>query len=110
MIETIVRDHLTAAGFPSYMEVPENPEAEYLLIEKTGSSKRNTIRSAAIAIQCVSRKSLFRAAQMCDQVIDVMEGLADEEEVFGCKLVSDYNYTNTETKEYRYQAIFTINY
>lgn len=110
MIETIVRDHLTAAGFLAYMEVPKNPEEEYLLIEKTGSSKRNTICSAAIAIQCISRKSLFRAAQMCDQVIDVMEDLADNDKVFGCKLVSDYNYTNTETKEYRYQAVFTINY
>ncbi len=110
MIETIVRDHLTAAGFSAYMEVPENPEEEYLLVEKTGSSKRNTIRSATIAVQCISRRSLFRAAQMCEQVIDVMEDLADAAEVFGCKLVTDYNYTNTETKEYRYQAVFTINY
>ena len=110
MSEKIVRDYLAGTGFKAYMEVPVKPEQEYLLVEKTGSGKSNQIQSATVAVQCISKVSLFRAAQMCEQVIDAMEGLAGLDAVFSCKLVSDYNFTNTATKEYRYQAIFSISY
>ena len=32
------------------------------------------------------------------------------DDVISCKLNSDYNYTDEETKRYRYQAVFDIRY
>ena len=32
------------------------------------------------------------------------------DDVISCKLNSDYNYTDKETKRYRYQAVFDIRY
>lgn len=110
MIEAVVRNYLESAGFQAYMETPVRPEEEYLLIEKTGSGRQNQIETATIAVQCISKKSLFRSAQMCEQMIEVMNDFSRLDEIFSCKLVSDYNYTNTATKEYRYQAIFTLSY
>jgi len=37
---------------------------------------------------------------MCD--------IADESEVCKCSLNSDYNFTDTATKKYRYQAVFDL--
>lgn len=110
MIEVVVRNFLESAGFRAYMETPVKPEEEYFLVEKTGSMRQNIIKKDTIAVQCISKNSLFRAAQMCEQLIEAMDDLSSLDEVFSCKLVSDYNYTNTATKEYRYQAIFTICY
>ena len=37
-----------------------------------------------------------------------MEDLADLDEVSACRLNSDYNFTDTTTKHYRYQAVFDL--
>lgn len=37
-----------------------------------------------------------------------MDDLVNESEVSGVYLNADYNFTDVETKEYRYQAVFDI--
>ena len=39
-----------------------------------------------------------------------MENLPDERDVSACDCNSDYNYTDPETRDYRYQAVFDITY
>ena len=40
-----------------------------------------------------------------------MGQLRDKEtNVFRCELNGDYNFTDTETKRYRYQAVFDLTY
>ena len=47
MIEKTVLDYLNRKlDVPVYMEVPEKPEKEYVVIEKTGSGAENHICSA----------------------------------------------------------------
>ena len=54
--------------------------------------------------------SLFRAAEINRAVEKAMKNLTDLESVSKCKLNSSYNYTDTDSKKYRYQAVFDITF
>ena len=95
---------------PCYMERPEKePAGMYIVIEKTGSSETNRITDATIAIQSYG-KSLYEAAVLNEKVKEVMRDIVQLPEVSSCELNSDYNYTYTAMKAYRYQAVFVITY
>lgn len=94
---------------PVYMEEPETKADGYVIIEKTGSSLENHINNATFAVQSYG-KSLQDAIDLNESVKSVMADFPNHENVFSCKLNSDYAYTDTETKRYRYQAVFVITY
>lgn len=110
MIEKIVLDYLAAQeNFPPvYMEIPPNlPSTPFVVLEKTGSSAENHIFRATIAIQSYA-PTMYGAATLNETVKELMESLPTLAEVSACDLNSDYNYTDTATKQYRYQAVFDI--
>lgn len=109
MIESIVLDYLSnmIEDVGVFMERPERPEKPYILLEKTGSSESNHIKSATIAVQSYGR-SLLEAAQINEVVKAMMPGIVQLNTVSKCSLQTDYNFTNTATKEYRYQAVFSL--
>lgn len=108
MIERILIEYLTTAlTQPVYMERPENPPREYVIIQKTGSSKQNQICSATIAFQSYS-ESLYEAALLNEEVKAAVEASVSLPEISSAKLNSDYNFTSTSMKQYRYQAVFNI--
>lgn len=107
MIEKIILDFLNDAGIPAFMEENHGMPEEYILIEKTGSNKENHIESATIAIQSFST-SLYKAALLNERVKETMERCIELDDVCKCSLNSDYNYTDTARKKYRYQAVFDI--
>jgi hypothetical protein len=43
-----------------------------------------------------------------DEVKEAMPGFAALPEVARVELETDYNFTNTETKQYRWQAVYQI--
>lgn len=108
MIEEILIAYLNDNNIPAFTEKPKELE-EYVLIEKTGSRKTNHIKTATVAIQSYSN-SLYNAALLNELLKDTMEDITEENNVSSCKLNSDYNFTDTTTKEYRYQAVFDIVY
>lgn len=114
MIENIILDYLKeknlSVGEHVYMEVPENPPEAYIVLEKTGGGREDRIDRAMIAVQSYSKKSLYEAASLNEEIKAAMDEAAQMDEVFSCKLNSDYNYTKPETKEYRYQAVFDLFY
>ncbi len=115
MIEKTVLDYLlteqiSGVGSNVYMEVPVNPPVKYIVVEKTASGFDDRIHSAMIAVQSYSQISLYDAASINEDVIEAMEAMAETTDVYSCRLNSDYNFTNTQTKEYRYQAVFNIYY
>lgn len=111
MIETIVIGYLDGMveAIPAYAERPKEPPAEYLLIEKTGGTESNCIARATVAIQAYA-DTLFRAAEICSMVENAMKDIVELDEVSRCKLNTSYNYTDTESKKYRYQAVFDITF
>ena len=82
------------------------PDA-HVIIEKTGTSEENLICSATFAIQSYG-KTLLEAAVLNDLVKKAMDDLVEHPEVTRSKLNSDYNYTDTAMKKYRYQCVYDI--
>ena len=110
MIETIVLDYLSEAlSVPVSMEVPEDPPDQFVVIEKTGGGEENHIKSATLAIQSVA-DSLYQAAVLNEAVKAYMDGISDLDSIGRSSLNSDYNFTDTASKRYRYQAVFDLIY
>lgn len=108
MIEKIYLDYLAETlETPVFTEEPLNKPKEYYLLEKTGSGFENQIYTATLTIQSYGG-SLFRAAELNEILIQAMHNSVVLDEIGSCRLNSDYNYTDTSTKRYRYQAVFDI--
>lgn len=109
MIEAVIKAYLdNELDCPVYLEHQSDPPAEYVIFEKTGTSKSNFVETATIAIQSYS-SSLYKACDLNNKVKAAMEGFDTLSVVAGVHLVSDYNYTDTTTKKYRYQAVYNLN-
>ena len=110
MIEAIILDYLKRVlSVPCYMEKPENPPESYCIIEKTGSDYSNLLYSAMFAIQSYA-PSMYKAAELNLAVKRAMENITELDDITHCELNSDYNYTDTAKKGYRYQAVFDISH
>ena len=108
MIEKTILDYLSSElSVPVYMERPENDEGEYVLIEKTSSGRENYISSTTIALQSFGN-TLYRAAELNEEVKTAMDGIITLNEISSSRLNSDYNFTDTTKKRYRYQAVYDI--
>ena len=108
MIEEIVFNYLK-----NKLNVPvtfENiNEVEYVLIGKSGSSRFDFANTATFFIQSYS-SSKYKASLLNEKVKDAMYDLIELDEITSLHLNSDYDYTDTTTKKYRYQAVFDIGY
>lgn len=110
MVEKIVLDYLTTAlNVPVYMEVPENAESAFVVLELVGNQENNRVCSASIAAQSYGA-SLYDAAELNNDVVIAMDLFNANTNIGGCKMASSYNFTDTETKRYRYQSVFDIYY
>lgn len=108
MIELLILNFLKDEGFTAYMQMPEkSPSFPFVIIEKTGSSRYNRINTSTIAIQSYA-DTMYEAAVLNDQVKTAMEEAVGLDEITKVSLNSDYNFTDTRTKRYRYQAVFDI--
>lgn len=112
MIEKTVMDYLEEKiPVPVSLEVPENPSGQYIVIQKTGGGQRGyEMRSAVMAVQSFG-ETLYNAAELNERVIDCMKEMQFRlDAVIQCELNSSYNFTDMETKRYRYQAVFDLVY
>lgn len=109
MIEKIVLDHLASLLEYDVVMERDGHDAPFILIQKTGGARQNHIEQASIAVQSYGR-TLLEAAQMNEEIKTAVYSLTDNDSIFRASLNSDYNFTDTRTKDYRYQALFDIYY
>ena len=110
MIEKRIRDFLlTKLTAPIYVDVPANPPDEYVVIERTGGGEDEHIRSAMIAIQSYGKRRLA-AGSLHESVLAAMKSLNVRNDVSACQLDAEYDFTDTTTDRYRYQAVFNVVY
>lgn len=110
MIELIIKEFLDGQlDVPSFFEHQTELPDRYVLIEKVGGNAHNRLKSATVALQSYA-PSLYEAATLNEQVKAVLSEFDTVDAVSGVHLNSDYNFTDTDTKSYRYQAVFDINY
>ena len=114
LIEVILYEYLKGLFFDDdvtvYMERPEKrPSGSYIIIEKIGSTKVNKIPTATFAFQSYG-DTLYEASDLNDRVKSAVEMAEYLDAISGVTLNSDYNFTDTASKSYRYQAVFAITY
>lgn len=111
MIEKVILDYLTEAlSVPVYMERPLELSDQFVILERTSTSELNKIRSCTVACQSYDRNSLAGAATLNEAVMAAMDQMIILPSISRCKLNNAYNFTDTETKEYRYQAVYDITF
>ena len=107
MITKDLLDYLnTELSVGVYMEAPEQL-TNYVLIDQTGTGRLNHIITTTVAIQSYA-PSLYEAMLLNEDVKVAMEGFAELANVTRVELETDYNFTNTATKQYRWQAVYSI--
>lgn len=108
MIEVTVYNYLNdALSVPVYTELPKEKPQRFVVLDKIGSSKENYLSSSTVAFQSYA-ESKFQAALLNEQVKEAIENMIVLDEISKVELNSDYNFTDTTTKEYRYQAVYEI--
>lgn len=110
MIELTILQHLEKAlDVPVYLEEPDPAPDSFVLFEKTGSSHVNQLYSSTFAFQSYA-KSMFGASEQNERTKAAVFSLISRPEIAAVRLNSDYNFTDTETKRYRYQAVYDIHH
>lgn len=108
MIEVTILNYLkTKLSVPVRLEKPEPQPPEYLLFEKIGSSRVNMLSSSTFAFQSYSG-SMYGASSLNEKVKQAVDSLIELDDIASVNLNSDYNFTDTTTKKYRYQAVYDI--
>ena len=108
MIEKTILDYLGEhLSVPVYMEEPIDKPASYVLIERTGSSESDLIESTTLALQSYGA-SLYDAAALNMAVKSRIKQAVELPSVSAVYINSDYNFTDTETKRYRYQCVAVV--
>jgi hypothetical protein len=111
-IEQLVRETLEGVThYPAYLEEPPAPRPpRYYLAARLGRSEENHISRARLAVQSYA-PSLAGAMALNREAYGVMKNLLlCDPAVSRVSLVSDYDFTDTATKRYRWQAIYEITY
>ena len=108
MIEKTILDYLNEhLTVPVYMEEPINKPVSYVLIERTGSSESDLIETTTLALQSYGA-SLYDAAVLNMAVKARIKQAVELPSVSAVYINSDYNFTDTETKRYRYQCVAVV--
>ena len=108
MIEIIIKQYLDSRlSVPAFLEYPVDRPPSFVIFEKTSSDKNNHLPSSVFAFQSYA-ESMYESAKLNEEVKEVVESMLELDEIRSIKLNSDYNFTDTTTKEYRYQAVFDI--
>ncbi len=108
MIELTIKNYLEARlDVPVVMERQPNAPDAFVLLERTGGGERGLLCTPVFAVQSYG-PSLLAAAQLNERVKAIMQGMAELPQICKVQLNTDYNFTDTATKRYRYQAVFEI--
>lgn len=92
---------------PVYVTIPAQMPNKFHVLQRTGGRIDNHIKESTIAIQSYGT-SLQNAAELNEDVKTAMFDLISCDDISAVRLNSDYNYTDTSEKRYRYQAVFVI--
>lgn len=112
LIFSYLNNHASVPWFsmrpPSEGDHMETATAKYGLFEKTNSTKTDHVATSTFAFQSYA-PTLLEAAQISAELRELMEALPEvTTEVSKAQLTGEYNFTNTATKQPRYQAVFSL--
>lgn len=106
LVVKYLNDNLTG-GIEAFAETPENPASKFVIIEKTSSGRVNYINSATIALQSYA-PTMLDAIKLNEEVKAIMDNMVVLPEISKAAFERDYNFTDPNKKQYRYQAIYEL--
>lgn len=115
MIETVLLNYIETAlaaqglNIPVCFEVPKTAPETFVKLERTGGGLTDYIHRATFAVQSYA-PTLEKAAQLDALIVGIVLDSPACAEICAAHLNSHYNYTDTTTKRYRYQAVFDISH
>lgn len=108
MIEQFLKEELEQRiTEPVVLQVTSGLPSRFIVLEKTGSSMKNHLPRSQIAVQSYA-ESLYEAAKLNECVKQALQELEANPRIVRMILNSDYNFTDTETKQFRYQAVYDV--
>lgn len=108
MIEITILDHLQSElSVEVHTEVPEDPPERFVVLKKADSHREDFLYRSMFLFRSYGG-TLLEAAQLNELVKNAMFSITKLPDVSGCYLTGDYNFTDTNSKRYRYQAVFDI--
>lgn len=109
-LEQTLVDYLgTALDVPVYAETPAEHGDSYVIIERTGSNRENRIDTITTAFQSYGA-TLNDAMELNEIVKAAVDSSITLPSISAARFNSDYNFTDTESKQYRYQCVYEITY
>ena len=87
-------------------EKPKRPFGRMVFVERTGG-RGQFLKESTVAIQSYE-ESMFKAAELNELVKEAMFDMIELDSITKVTLNSNYVFTDTATKEYRYQSVFDI--
>lgn len=110
MIELVIKEYLDKfVSVPVHLEEPIDKPPKYVLFEKTGSSESDKIKKATFAFQSYA-ESTYEACKLNEEIKTVLDNIIYHTDISKSKINSDYIFTDTQTKRYRYQAVYDFTY
>lgn len=110
MIEKVILDYLKEVlEVDVLLERVPGVDLPFVLFERTGSRVYNHTTTALFAFQSYA-ETMYKAAELNEKLKDALNDMPNHTDISKAKLNSDYNFTNIQTNEYRYQAIYEITY
>lgn len=112
MLEEILFNFLNNVELdaPTYTMIPKNPPEEFYVLERTGGGISDHINSTTVAIRS-NAQSLERAADLMYDLDNVMRNaLPSLDYICGVRRNSIANFTDPQTKAYRYQGVYVISH
>lgn len=108
LIEARIISYLEAeTKIPTYAEVPEQNKGSFFVVERIGARAENHVDTYTIAVQSYA-DTLLDAAVLSTIARHYMEDMISDPDIASVRFNTDYNFTDTTTKRYRYQALFDI--
>lgn len=107
IIEKVVMEHLRDDHIVAYPEEPQEQIKTYVTVEKTGGYSKNFIYTSTITLK-IYDTSMYCAALLLENVKESMKRLNERGDICKVSLETNGNDTDTERKEYRYQAVYEI--
>ena len=98
-----------ALPVPVYLEEPKSPPASYVIFERTSGGEYYGLRQSTIAFQSYGA-TMYKAAELNEKVKAAVARAIELNDIARVELNSDYNFTDTKTRRYRYQAVFDFNH
>lgn len=105
--ETVVAYMSKRLPVAVFMEVPEKPPAQFVVLRKISSSRENWIDTATFTADSYA-ESMLAAARLNELVKSAMDNLPELSAIGSAKLALDYSFPDMASKRYRYQAMYDI--